>query len=208
MRVKSTVRSSVRRPSRRTSTVNVNVSPGAPDPGPLTTLMENAGVGGVCESSTVAVALTDTPLLVAVIVYEPEALFPSVSVVCACPLESVVVLVVFSVAFSSLGGILKSTVRSSVRRPSRRTSTVNVNVSPGSPDPGLVTTLMENAGVGGVCESSTVAVALTDTPLLVAVIVYEPEALFPSVSVVCACPLESVVVLVVFSVAFPSPEVE
>ena len=149
--------------------------------------MENAGVGGVCESSTVAVALTDTPLLVAVIVYEPEALFPSVSVVCACPLESVVVLVVFSVAFSSLGGILKSTVRSSVRRPSRRTSTVNVNVSPGSPDPGLVTTLMEYSGGGGGGEV-TVAVPVTDLPLLVAVIVYEPEALVSSVSVVCACP--------------------
>ena len=157
-------------------------------------------MGGVCESSTVAVAPTDTPLLVAVIVYEPEALFPSVSVVCACPLESVVVLVVFSVAFSSLGGILKSTVRSSVRRPSRRTSTVNVNVSPGSPDPGLVTTcygvfwrrLQSHSqivpGCGGGEVTVAVSVPVTDLPLLVAVIVYEPEALFPSVSVVCACP--------------------
>ena len=53
----------------------------------------------------------------------------------------------------------------------------------------------------------TVAVPLVDLEPTVAVIVYEPEALPPSVSVVCARPLLPVVMLVVPSDALPSPDV-
>ena len=56
-------------------------------------------------------------------------------------------------------------------------------------------------------EVVTVAVPLTDCPWLVAVIAYEPEALLPSISVVCARPLVPVVASWLPSEAFPSPEV-
>ena len=53
----------------------------------------------------------------------------------------------------------------------------------------------------------TVAVPLVDLEPTVAVIVYEPEALSPSVTEVDARPLLPVVVLVVPSDALPSPDV-
>jgi hypothetical protein len=54
---------------------------------------------------------------------------------------------------------------------------------------------------------STVAVPLVDLEPLDAVIVYDPEALFPSISVVEARPSLPVVVLAVPNDALPSPEV-
>ena len=58
---------------------------------------------------------------------------------------------------------------------------------------------------------STVAVAPTDCSptdvVILAVIVYEPEALFPSVSAVCARPLLSVSVFEGPRDALPSPDV-
>ena len=62
---------------------------------------------------------------------------------------------------------------------------------------------MDNTG-GGVL---TVAVPLVDSEPTVAAIVYEPEALSPSVTEVDARPLLPVVVLVVPNDAFPSPDV-
>ena len=53
----------------------------------------------------------------------------------------------------------------------------------------------------------TVAVPLVDMLPTVAVIVYEPEALFPSITVVEARPSLPVVVLVVPSDALPSPDI-
>ena len=55
--------------------------------------------GGVL---TIAVPLVDWEPLDAVIVYEPDALFPSISVVDACPLLPVVVLPVPNDAFHRL----------------------------------------------------------------------------------------------------------
>ena len=189
-------------PSSRTSTVNVNASPGSPDPGLLITTMDNSGGGGGV--STVAVPLTDSPLIDAETVYEPEASLPRVSVVLTCPLLPVVALVGLSDAVPSFGLTLNVTVCPCVAVPSSRTSTVNVNASPGSPDPGLLITTMDNSGGGGGGGVSTVAVPLTDWVPSVAVTVYEPEASLPRVSVVLARPLLPVVALVGLSDAVPS----
>ena len=137
-----------------------NVSPGAPDPGPLITTMENRGSGG--EVWTIAVPVTELSLLVAVIMYEPVALFPSVRVVCVRPLLPVVSLVGLSVTFPSLGLTLNVTVSPDVAVPFFRTSTTKFNVSPGAPDPGPLITTREYCGGGG--EVVTVAVPLTDCP--------------------------------------------
>jgi hypothetical protein len=109
-------------PSSCTSTVNVNVSPGAPDPGPLTTSM--VYVGG---EVTVAVPVTDLPLLVAVIMYGPEALSPSTTVVCACPLLPVVGFGVPSVTLPSVGLTEKVTPCPGAAAPFSSTSTTKVN---------------------------------------------------------------------------------
>jgi hypothetical protein len=61
---------------------------------------------------------------------------------------------------------------------------------------------VRNGGGGGM---STVAVPLVDLEPLDAVIVYDPEALFPSISVVEARPSLPVVVLAVPNDALPSP---
>ena len=53
----------------------------------------------------------------------------------------------------------------------------------------------------------TVAVPLVDLEPTVAVIVYEPDALLPSMRVVDACPLLPVVPLVEPNDALPSPDV-
>ena len=197
-------------PSSRTSTTNVKAAPGAPDPGPLITTMENCGGGGGGggEVVTVAVPVVDTPLLVALIVYEPEALFPSVRVICACPLLPVVAgFGVPSVAFPSPVVILNVTDWFGEAVPFSRTSTTKVNVSPGAPDPGLLITTMENVDRGGGGEVWNVAVPLTELPLLSsALIVYEPATLL--VTVVCARPLLPVVGFGVPSVTlFALPEV-
>ena len=65
---------------------------------------------------------------------------------------------------------------------------------------------MDNTGGGG-GGVLTVAVPLVDLEPLDAVIVYDPEALSPSVTEVDARPLLPVVVLVVPNDAFPSPDV-
>ena len=84
--------------------------PGAPDPGPLITTMENCGGGGEVVTVAVPDTLTVLSLLsVAVIVYEPVALAPSSNVVCARPLLPVVALVVPRVTFPSFGLTLKVT---------------------------------------------------------------------------------------------------
>ena len=153
------------------------------------------------EVSTVAVPLTDSPLIDAVTVYEPVASFPSVSVVLARPSLPVVALVGLSDTVPLSGRTLNVTVCPSVAVPSSRTSTTNVNASPGSPDPGLLITTMDNSGGGGIV--STVTVPLTDWLPCVAVTVYEPEALLPRVSVVWARPSLPVVALVGFTDAVP-----
>ena len=148
--LKSTLSPDASTPSSRTSTTNVNVSPGAPDPGPLITTMVNVDVPcpGFPSSVTVAVPVVDTPLLVAVIMYELLALFPSVSSISACPLLPVVAgFGVPSEAFPSPEVILKSTVSPDLATPFSRTSTTNVNVSPGAPDPGALTIVMVNVDV-------------------------------------------------------------
>ena len=60
---------------------------------------------------------------------------------------------------------------------------------------------------GGGGEVLTVAIPLVDLEPTVAVIVYEPDALSPSVTEVDALPLLPVVALVGFSDALPSPDV-
>ena len=190
-------------PSSRTSTTNVNASPGSPDPGLLITTMDISGSGGGGGVSTVAVPLTDWVPSVAVTVYEPEASLPRVSVVLARPLLPVVALVGLSDAVPLSGLTLNVTVCPCVAVPSSRTSTVNVNASPGSPDPGLLITTMDISGGGGGGGVSTVAVPLTDWVPSVAVTVYEPEASLPRVSVVLARPLLPVVALVGLSDAVP-----
>ena len=65
---------------------------------------------------------------------------------------------------------------------------------------------MDNTGGGG-GGVLTVAVPLVVLEPLDAVIVYDPEALSPSVTEVDARPLLPVVVLVVPNDAFPSPDV-
>ena len=62
---------------------------------------------------------------------------------------------------------------------------MNVNSSPGLPEPGAVTTLRVITGDVVL----TVAIPLVDVESAVAVTVYEPDALAPSVIVVEACPL-------------------
>ena len=64
-----------------------------------------------------------------------------------------------------------------------------------------------DGGGGDASEVTTVAVPLVDLEPLDAVIVYDPEALCPSISVVEARPLLPVVVLAVPSDALPSPDV-
>ena len=78
-----------------------------------------------------------------------------------------------------------------------------VNSSPGLPDKLSENVNMIGADGGGL----TVAVPLVDMLPTVAVIVYEPEALFPSITVVEARPSLPVVVLVVPSDALPSPDI-
>ena len=168
--------------------------------------MDNTGDGdgGSGDDSTVAVPLVDLEPTVAVTVYEPVALSPSVTEVDALPLLPVVALVGFSDALPSPDVILNVTVLPEAALPSSWTSTVNVNASPGSPDPGPLITLMDNTVGGGVL---TVAVPLVDLEPTVAVTVYEPVALSPSVTEVDALPLLPVVALVGFSDALPSPDV-
>ena len=199
-----TVCPSVAVPSSRTSTTNVNASPGSPDPGLLITTMDISGGGGGGGVSTVAVPLTDWLPSVAVTVYEPVASLPRVSVVLARPLLPVVALVGLSDTVPLSGLTLNVTVCPCVAVPSSRTSTVNVNASPGSPDPGLLITTMDISGGGGGGDVSTVAVPLTDWVPSVAVTVYEPEASLPRVSVVLARPSLPVVALVGLSDAVPS----
>ena len=188
-------------PSSVTLRVNGNEPPGWPGQG-LVVIMRTNPDGG--EVPTVAVPLTDSPLIDAETVYEPEASLPRVSVVCARPSLPVVALVVLSDAVPSSGLTLNVTVCPCVAVPSSWTSTTNVNASPGSPDPGLLITTMDNSGSGGGGGVSTVAVPLTDWLPSVAVTVYEPEASLPRVSVVLARPLLPVVALVVLSDAVPS----
>ena len=52
-------------------------------------------------------------------------------------------------AFASPEVILKSTVWSGAAAPFSLTTTVNVNVSPGAPEPGSLTTSMVNVDGGG-----------------------------------------------------------
>ena len=134
------------------------------------------GGGGGDDVSTVAVPLVDLEPLVAVIVYEPEALFPSVNVVEARPSLPVVVLVVPNDALLSPEVMLNVTVFPDAALPSSCTSTVNGNVSPGAPDPGPLTTLIDNSGGGGGGgggggDVSTVAELLTEPLPTVAVTV-------------------------------------
>ena len=124
--------------------------------------MDNSGGGGGGGVSTVAVPLTDWLTSVAVTVYEPVASLPSVSVVLARQLLPVVALVGLSDAVPLSGLTLNVTVCPCVAVPSSRTSTTNVNASPGSPDPGLLITTMDNSGGGGGGGVSTVAVPLAD----------------------------------------------
>ena len=154
-------------PSSCTSTVNVNSSPGLPDPGLVTTLIDNPVCGG---GLTVAVPLIDLESTVAVTVYEPDAFSPSVIVVEACPLVSVVALAGLRDAFPSPDVILKETVFPDAALPSSCTSTVNVNSSPGFPVPGLVTTLMDNP----VCD--TVGLVI-EAPVVVLSILADDESL-------------------------------
>ena len=189
-------------PSSVTVTINGNEPPGWPGQGLVVITMTNPDGGSPV--STVAVPLTDSPLIDAETVYEPEASLPSVSVVCARPLLPVVALVGLSDTVPLSGLTLNVTVCPSVAVPSSWTSTTNVNASPGSPDPGLLITTMDISGGGGGGGVSTVAVPLTDWLPSVAVTVYEPEASLPSLSVVLARPLLPVVALVGLSDAVPS----
>ena len=186
-------------PSSVTLRVNGNEPPGWLGQG-LVVIMRTNPDGG--EVPTVAVPLTDSPLIDAETVYEPVASLPRVSVVLARPLLPVVALVGLSDAVPSFGLTLNVTVCPCVAVPSSRTSTVNVNASPGSPDPGLLITTMDNSGGGG-GGGSTVTVSLIDKVRTEAVTVYEPEASLPRVSVVLARPLLSVVALVGLSDAVP-----
>ncbi len=161
--------------------------------------MDNfGGGGGGGEVSTSTVPLAAKPLSsLAETVYEPEALLPNVSVVCARPLLSVVPLVGLTDAVPSAGRTLNDTACPCAGLPSSWTVTVNVNASPGATAPGTSVIAMDNFGSG--FGFLTVAVPLTDSVPTDAVIVYEPDASLGSVSVVCARPLLPVVALVILS---------
>ena len=138
-------------------------------------------------------------------VYEPEEPLPVFNDVLARPLLPVVALVGFNDTVPSSGLTLNATVCPSAAVPFSWTSTLNVNESPGSPDQRLDSITTENSGGGG--GVPTVAVPLVDLEPTVAVTVYEPDALSPSVTEVDARPLLPVVALVEFSDALPSPDV-
>ena len=165
--------------------------------------MDNTGGGGGV--STVTLLLKDSVPTDAVTVYEPEEPLPVFNVVLACPLLSVVVLVGLSDTVPSAGLTLNVTVSPGASIPSSWTSRENVVLSPGVRGQIVLNINAKRPdGGGGVL---TVAVPLVDLEPLDAVIVYEPEALFPSISVVEARPLLPVVVLAVPSDALPSPDV-
>ena len=107
------------------------------------------------------------------------------------------------------GLTLNVTVSPDAAFPLSLTSAVNVTESPGWRAPELL--MYRTIVCDGGDELSTVAVPLTDwlptDVVIVAVIVYEPEALFPSVSAACARPLLSVSVLEGPTDALPSPDV-
>ena len=114
-------------------------------------------------------------------------------------------LVVLSDTVPSSGLTLNVTVSPGAALPSSWAVTVNVVLSPGSRGQGVLNITAERPdGGGGVL---TVAVPLVDLEPTVAVIVYEPDALSPSVTEVDARPLLPVVALVGFSDALPSPDV-
>ncbi len=113
----------------------------------------------------------------------------------------VVALVGLSDAFPSPEVILNVTVFPDAGLSPSVTLTVNVNESPGSPDPGKLATLMINGGGGGGGDGVLdFAVTLTDALPADAVIVYEPVALLPNLIVAEARPLLLVVVLRVVAV--------
>ena len=165
--------------------------------------MDNTGGGG--GASTTAVPLTEEVPTVAVTVYEPEEPLPVRNVVLARPSLPVVALVVLSDTVPSAGLTLNVTVLPDAALPSSLTVTVNVILSPGSRGQGLCDITRVRNGGGG--DPSTVAVPLVVLEPTVAVIVYEPDALSPSVTEVDARPLLPVVALVGFSDALPSPDV-
>ena len=153
------------------------------------------------ELSTVTVVLIDEVPTEAVTVYEPVASLPSLSEVLTRPSLSVVAVVTLNDTVPSSGLTLNVTVCPSTGLPSSVTLRVNGNEPPGWPGQGLVVIMRTNPDGG---EVPTVAVPLTDSPLIDAEIVYEPVASLPSVSVVCARPLLPVVALVGLSDAVPS----
>ena len=119
---------------------------------------------------------------------------------------SVVVLVALSDTVPSSGLTLNVTVFPGAALPSSWTPIENVVLSPGTRGQGVLNITADKPDGGG-GDASTVAVPLVDLEPTVAVTVYEPEALPPSVTEVDARPLLPVVALVGFSDALPSPDV-
>jgi hypothetical protein len=152
--------------------------------------------------------LPASPVDVDVTVYDPT-LFPSVSVLLACPLPFVVVVVVLNTCPAAPPGVVAianvTLVPATGFPPASVTVTTNGEASAELIWPLWLFPDVSVIVVGG--PAVAVAVNVTGLPVSpadVAVTVYVPT-LFPSVNVLLACPLPFVVVVVVFNTCPAAP---